>query len=498
MIPKPPFSGAAVVEQALHQVFKTTRKHSSFSKTARLGLGLAVLAAPVWSALAADAPAASATPALTKSAITKPNWLTDFSLGVKETYDDNVYLEGNNSKSTGWPADYSAPNGFTAAEKDKASFITTISPKIGFNFAPLIGDQTVLKSLTLAYSPDFNYYHSASTESYDAHRIITGAKIKYDSFSASIDNTFTVINGSDLGLVYPGSLLNAYASGTLRERRSQDQDRLNATAQYDVGDFFARPTASWLNYDLQSKQLAGVSGYQNYADRYDVNGGADLGYKFIKNFAGTIGYRYGHQYQQAYDSKIDASQLSSSSDYQRVLFGFEGKPLSWLDFKLQIGPDFRSYGDHAPVNDRNYTTYYGESSVTATITPNDSITFKYKEFQWVSSTGKAPYFDSLFDLSYQRKIVEGLTFTVGGKLLESDYTSGLTKLKADGGTTSLRDDGLWVLSAGAGYAFNKHASVNIAYNAFLGRNLQNGLANGVADTREYDDNQISIGANFKF
>jgi len=497
MIPNPPPSGATVVEQALNQVFKSTPKRVVLSKTLRLGLGLAVLGVPALSALAADAPA------VPSATFSKPNWLTDLSLGIKETYDDNVFLEGNDSSTKGWPK--TLPKGYVAAEKDKESFVTTVSPKIGFNFAPLIGDQKTLQSLTLAYNPDFTTYHDASSENNDAHKVIVGAKVKSSDWSASVDNTFTAISGSDYGIIYPGSLNSAYATGTLRERRSQDQDKLNAVVQYDAGDFFLRPTASWVNYDLDTKQLAGVSGYQNYADRYDLNGGADVGYRITKDFAAIAGFREGYQYQQAYGAKIDAQQWSSSSVYQRALFGFEGKPFSWLDFKFLIGPDIRKYSANAAVKDRDYTTYYGESAVTATLSKNDSIVFKYKQYQWVSSTGKSPYFDSLFDLSYKRKIVDGLTFDIGGKLLESDYTSGLNTTgltrKNIGSATAEnpRDDGLWVISAGVTYAINKHASVNLAYNAYLARNLYNDLPSTVdASTREFTDNQVTLGAIVKF
>ena len=151
--------------------------------------------------------------------------------------------------------------------------------------------------------------------------------------------------------------------------------------------------------------------YQNYPDRYDVNGGADFGYKLNPQLAVTLGYRYGCQYQQNLPAAIVGaakSLVSANSDYQRALLGVEGKPWKWLTISLQGGPEFRHYegnsADHImPVADQNPVKYYGEAAITADNTSQDALAFKYKQQQWVSSTGLIPYFDSLYrvDLSPQ-------------------------------------------------------------------------------------------------
>ncbi len=491
-----------IVEQAIETTYrrfgKTLPSIGGLTLT-HLGAAALALLAPVIAGSAADNATAATTAPKPGLQLVKPAWLTDLSIGIKESYDDNVFLGGATSQNQSWPATVRVPDGSVATLKGQSSFITAVSPKVGLNLAPLLGDQKVVQSLSFAYNPDFVTYHQASSESYNIHRLIAGVKIKADAFSASFDNTLSAIDGSKYGVVYPGSLNSAYATGVLRERRDQVQNRTGATLQYDLDKWFIRPTASLINYDLQTAQLAGVTGYQNYADRHDVNGGGDIGYKIAPKIAATLGYRYGNQYQQAYSTNIDAAQFSSSSDYQRVLVGLEGKPLEWLDVKIQGGPDFRAYGDHAPVTDRDLTTYYGEASLAATLSPKDTVVFKYKQYQWVSSTGKVPYFDSLFDLSYKRKLAEGLVFDVGGKFIQSDYTSGLTKLKANNGTTNLRNDGLYVITTGLTYSFNQYASVNVSYTANLARNLQATLPSLTdSSSREYNDNIVSVGATLKF
>ena len=112
-------------------------------------------------------------------------------------------------------------------------------------------------------------------------------------------------------------------------------------------------------------------------------------------------------------SNIHLHLNSSPNDYQRVLLGLEGRPWKWLEVKIQGGPDFRSYeGDSAthitPVNDLNPVKYYGEALLIAKLTAADTLTFKYKQWQWLSTLGKVPYFDSTYDLSYHRKLTSKL------------------------------------------------------------------------------------------
>ena len=488
------------MKQAIAKAYQNHRQGKTSPSNGRLTLTRVstvaiALIGPVMTGAAADNATATAPAPQPTPALTKPAWLTDLSLGIKETYDDNIFAAGADSRNHGWIPATNVPPGSVVALKGESSFVTTVSPKLGVNFAPLLGDQKTVQSLSLAYNPDFVTYHQASSESYNIHRLIGGVKIKADAFSATVDNTLSLIDGGKFGAFYPGALSSAQATPVVRERRDQDQDRAAITLKYDQEKWFLRPVATLINYDLKTEQI-NTTGYQNFVDRHDINGGADFGYKITPKVAATIGYRYGNQYQQAL--LFDAHRISASSDYQRVLLGVEGKPLDWLELKVQGGPDFRSYKTNAPVNDRNMITYYGEASITATVTPSDTVSFKYKQYQWVSSTGRSPYFDSLFDLSYRRKLVDGLFVDIGGKLLESDYTSGLTNLKSLGGTTKLQDDALYSISAGLTYAFSPNASVNVAYTANLARNFQSLPATTDASGREYDDNQVSVGATFKF
>lgn len=408
----------------------------------------------------------------------KPAWLTDLSVSVKESHDDNVYLAG------------------VGAMRNHSSWLTTVTPKFDFNFAPLLGTNQ-FPTLAFGYAPEITAYHRAPAESCTAHRLGNTVKGRAGALSFALENGFTFVDGSEVGPAYPDGR-SCYATSGVRERREQLQDRAKITLQYDADQWFVRPTAALLYYDLMTALKdpslpTTPTGYDNYADRYDVNGGVDLGWRLHPHLAATVGYRYGHQSEQQYS--FDPLHLGSSSDYQRVLLGLEGNPWSWLTVALQAGPDFRSYAPNTathttPVSNPHRVTYYGEAALAAKISAGDTVTFKFKQWQWLSSTGKVPYFDGSYDLAYNRKCTEKLSVNLGGRLLTADYTSGNL-------VTCKRDDWQYTVSAGASYALTAHFSTAVAYAVDLGRNNQDGLTANPA-TREYDRHLVSLGVQYRF
>jgi hypothetical protein len=416
----------------------------------------------------------------------KPAWLTDLSVGVKQSYDDNIYLSGVSGRFL--PPTYEVPPGSVAALKNVASWVTTVSPKVGVNLAPVIGVENI-DNLSLNYAPDFVNYYEAQSENYNAQRFGTTIKAHAGAFSLALENSLFYIDGDNVAPTYPGAMYSAIGIAAPRERREQVQDRSNIALRYDGSWWFIRPTASLLAYDMKT-ELINVVGYQNYCDRYDVNGGADFGWKVLPKSAVTLGYRYGYQYQQ----QFSFSPYSSPSHYQRLLVGFEGNPWTWLDVKIAAGPDFRDYpGDTlthiTPVNDKTPVKFYGESSITAKVSAKDSLIFKSKQFQWVSSIGKVPYYDSIVDLGYHRVLTSKLSADLGGRLWIADYASGnLPACK--------RDDWQYTVQAGLTYNFNTHLVANVAYALNLGRNAQENVVD--PQTREYNQNLVSMGLLLKF
>jgi hypothetical protein len=406
------------------------------------------------------------------SVLNKPAWMTELSLELKESYDDNLLgVSGD-----GMPKSY--------------SWITTITPKIGIDLAPLINNQRVLQVLSLNYEPAFATYSQASDETNTAHRILNKIKAKSDNISFSLDNSFIYIDGSSVAPIYPApdNVRSSYAQALPRERRNQYQDWTKIDFQLDWDPFFVRPTGSLQYWNMLTDQRT-TSGYQNWVDRYEINGGVDLGRRISSLLAIFLGYRYGRQYQ---DTVIN-SDYTSTNDYHRTLVGIEGKLFNWLTLSLLGGPDFREYEDNAPVNNKNQVNFYGESSLTGEISKQDTVMVKYKGTRWISSTGQVPTFDSSFDLGYRHKFDTALIWNLNCQIKNADYTVGNLN---SGSAPSRRNDWLYTFSTGLSHDFNAHIGVNISLTANLGRNEQDGITN--ANYREFDEYLTAIGIFSKF
>ena len=446
--------------------------------------GLALCSTPI-PALAGDASKATA-PVETSSVWEKPAWLTDLSLRAGESFDTNVFLSG--ARFEYYPK--TIPTGDVAA-KDKSSWVTTISPKIGVDFAKLLGSDSIVKRFTLGYAPDIVIFHDASSETYASHRLTTGFNAKADNVTVNIDNAFTYINGSDDGLIYPGGS-SSFVNGTVRERREQWQDRTKASVKVDMGPLFVRPVFSMTYYDLATN-FKNVTGYTNYVDRYDLNGGADIGYNVTKDLALTAGYRYGTQYQQSIP--FDLTQTNVSNDYQRILFGVEGSLLKWLKVEVSAGPQYTRYTSNRPhvggvaanpLIDKDTADVYAEASVTAALTSSDALVFKYKRWNWVSSTGKNAYLDSLYDASYRHQFTQALQWELGLRAAQADYHP-----------SAYRNDWDYTASTGFRYAFTKNLSMDVSYAYDKGDNGEDNVT-VIGSTREFRRSIYSTGLTCKF
>lgn len=424
---------------------------------------------------------------------TKPAWMTDLSLGFKGSYDNNIYgVSGNGLQPEG-------------------SWVNTTSPKVGFNFAPLLGGQPGLQALSLSYAPDLVQYLNAPAEDYEAHKMGAGIKGSFGDFSFSLDNAFLYNEGNKMGIDYALNQLsgkkanqddkyrNTFAQAMVRERRDQIQDRAAAVLQYDVGKVFVRPTSSFLDYNLdtafENTKKAPYLGYQNWVDRSDVNGGLDLGYKLTASLAATLGYRYGSQFQQQFAKDITTDLHYASSTYQRWLMGLEGKPCSWLEVKMSAGPDFRNFNPDAPVTDYHPVEFYGDAAVTATITTHQNVTLNYKQWQWVSSTGFVPDYESSYGINYHWSATKKWGFDLGGKIQEQNYLGN----DYAGSEPSRRADRMYSVMAGVSYAFDTHFSAGLNYSIDVADSVLASLPAALEPAyRNFTHEVISLGVSCKF
>ena len=210
----------------------------------------------------------------------------------------------------------------------------------------------------------------------------------------------------------------------------------------------------------------------------------------------TLGYRDGYQHQDGFTAAINSDLHQASNHYQRALLGLEGKLTDWLTVKLAAGPDFKDFNpDTAIIHDRT-TRYYGEGSAVATLPQDQSLTFSYKQWYFVSSTGLVPYEDTTVSLVYHKGLTKQLGVDLGVKYLEANYTIGNDYA---GSAPDLRDDGDIGASVGLSYAVTPHFVVAVTYNHDDGRNQLSGLAaKYFPNYRDFDHNITAIDLKYKF
>lgn len=406
--------------------------------------------------------------------VKKPEWLSELSLLVKEFFDSNIYVTNHDNPGMG----------------NRTAWVNSVNPRVGFNFAPLIEDgaekDRMLKVFGLNYSPEVFTYGATDTESYTNHRVSNQIKLKADAFTFALDNTFLYVDGSKDSPIYPGGV-SAVGGDWVRDRRCQIQDRGALSLRYDCGDWFLRPTASILYFDFRTNERndsAGFTpGYQDYVDRYDLNGGLDLGYRATPDLAAVVGYRYGHQHQGV----VAWNPVTYPNDYQRVLGGFEGKPWKWLKTEFLAGPDFRDYYDsRTPATFRsqdNHLKLFASGSSTAELTKDDTLTIRASNFQWLSGTGRSAYEEKVYQGTSRHRFDPQFAAEMGARAYGKDYDF-----------PAVREDWVYTYMAGLRYQYNANLGVDLDYSCDQGVNEMDLNATG----REFTRHLVATTVKLKF
>jgi len=425
---------------------------------------------------------------------TKPDWLSDLSFAARESYDDNVFGVSG------------------LGLQPKVSWVDSVSASVGLNLVPLLGPQKDIQALSLSYNPERVVYESVSSQDYTANRVNATLKGKAGRISYSIVDAFLYNDGNKVAPTYALNQLagaagnqndkyrSNYAHGLARERLDQVQDRYTASVQFDGDGFFVRPVSQLTYYnldtDLFNTSVAPYKGYQDYVDRYDVNGGLDFGVRLTPAIAVTLGYRDGYQHQDQFALAINSDRHFSSNNYQRALLGLEGKLAKWLTLKLAAGPDFRDYNPGTPISNLHTTRYYGEATATATLPGDQSLTLGYKQYLFVSSTGLVPYEDISGTLAYHWNATRQVGVDLGAKYSEANYSLGNDTA---GSAPSLRDDVDKNGSAGVSYAVTRQFILSVTYNYDYGFNNLGSLpASLFPGYRSLTHNVVALGAQYRF
>jgi hypothetical protein len=414
-------------------------------------------------------------------------------VGFKESYDDNILLVSGN----GLPV--------------QSSWVDTVSLKAGFDIARLLPGAGALQAFTVAYLVEHASYEQAHAEDYTANRLNTLLKVGAGPVTVGVDNAFLYNDGNKLAETYALNQLSgaqanqndkyrsSLSHAAPRERRDQTQDRGSGFVQYDAGGVFVRAATALSVIDIDTYKFntsaAPYKGYQDYVNRYDWNGGLDLGLRVTPGWAVTLGYRDGLQYQPQFSHAINNDSHASSNHYRRVLLGLEGN-IPWLTVRLAAGPDFRSFNPDTPISDLRTTRFYGDASATARLPGTQTLTLAYKEWIFVSSTGLVPYQDTGASLAYHWSPMTQFGLDLGARYLNHNYTLGNDTA---GTAPSLRDDGAWVWTAGLSYSLAKGLTAGLGFSEEDGRNLLGSLAAAYAPSyRSFRDRVMTASIQFRF
>jgi hypothetical protein len=360
------------------------------------------------------------------------SWKLDASLSLRVGYDSNVYLQDVGPLSS------------------VDSIFTSAAPRFGLSFTP---DGAKSPLFAMAYAPIATWFHDASGEDNISHGVTADVNVGRDAWSFNMFNSVTLIDGPSEGLIFdqPGGA-PAIGGLAVRDRRDALIYRGTIKAQYSAETWFVRPISQFYFHDFQTRQLA-TPGYQNYADRSDINVGLDSGLKVAKETFLTLGYRAGWQSQQ----DVLAVSTDYANSYHRVLFGVEAKPTNWFTLNGAVGPDFRNFDGDTPVGfDDSQTFVFANVSATLKPTERDTLTALVTRLVQPGFGGRSAYEDSAFSLTWKHTRGK-FTASLAGKANRGDFLSPVQ-----------RDDWVYTVSPSVEYKINPHASVEVGYAYELG------------------------------
>ena len=429
--------------------------------------------------------------ALTTSALpTNLTWKAE--AGVKETYDDNVYIQ--NTASDLNSVSVARANGLNPVPAKKSSFLTTLQPRLTLNYKPC-GEFNA----ALGYAPDIALYYSAADEDYIAHRATLNFNGKIKNAVWEWLNAETFVEGGTLGPTFARNQdVPAIGGIPLRDRREQFVDRNNFRVTLPFGNWFIRPVASGYYHDFLTQQKLNPSAiytnycYENYLDRQDVNGGIDVGYDVGKKTYLVAGYRYGRQDQFVGPNSANTAFTDSpyDSSYHRVLFGVEGSPVSWLKLAALGGPEFRSWAAGTPAGfDRHKIEYWVDASATLIPGKKDTVMLLFRRFEQPAFSSQSVYDDITYSATWKHTFNEHWSASAGLQLYIGDWQLPV-----------YREDWIYTPSLSVAYVFDKHWSAEAAASGDWAENQTPTSAPKAqyAEGREYTRHLVSLTVKYAF
>jgi hypothetical protein len=396
---------------------------------------------------------------------------------VRETFDSNVYIQDLEP----------AINVPGAVEANKESFVTTVSPRIFADYAACPAFKAML-----SYTPDFTWYHSASSEDNMTHRFGVNFGGAVGKGVYDLQNSFTYIDGSSEGPIFgrPGDI-PAIGGIPLRDRREAFVYRSGFRYTHMFGNWMLRPVASAYVHDFKTEQRVTPFGspyvYENYIDRQDISGGLDAGYQLTKDLRLVAGYRYGRQDQYTLLTAAGTANSPYDNAYNRVLLGVEGAPWPWLKLAITAGPDIRQFDNDIPGFEDGELLYYVEASASFLPSKQDTVTLSNRRYEQPAFSSFSMYEDITYDLTWRHKFNSRWAASAGFRIYIGDWQAPVN-----------REDWIYTPSVGLAYTHNQHLSAELAYSYDWVENQVPASASGAAfaEGREFTRHLVYLSLKY--
>ncbi len=367
----------------------------------------------------------------------------------------------------------------------------------GGTSATILGERD---TLTSAAGISLSYSWTATTAAKPALKLsYTGEAVRFDRWSGEDYSTHSLglrgeltaggwkFTGDASSLFVAGSAdtlpsvatVNANAIALWRERRQQWQHRAKVQAQGLYGNWLVRGTGTLLDYDYQTNVAAGRFAF---ADRSDLQGALDLGWKQSADSLWFTGVRSGHQVQAIVP--LPNCGFDYTNNYYRLAAGWEGKPFADTTVTFAAGPDFRHYtGTVDPrvfLGGRDRTSLWFEAGFASKLTQNLTLTGKAARMDWLSSLGKSAYLDTCVETAMSLMLTPTWSARLTAKVHRCDFFP------------SYRDDWESFLGAGATWKLSNNTALILDLLRHHGWNTLSTLPE-----REFQRLVVNLGATFK-
>ncbi len=253
---------------------------------------------------------------------------------------------------------------------NQSSLVFGLEPKVA---------TTYRQRLRLQYDARAETFTSAHSEDNIRHNLGLRLSGSEGNWRYQLQTTHTRVQGDSESVIYDSGR-NANVTAYPRERRNQWQNRSQFSLEWRQQETFIRSRGRLLYYDLDTR-IDDAVGYQNYLNRYDLNGGFELG-RELQSLGGDIYFAIRHGY--THQGQQGPAASSRSSHYERYFVGWEG---SFWDQRLRgtIEAGFGKYRYNNGPGPESLTRPFYRANLSWRVNDSNRLHAEASEWQWVSS-----------------------------------------------------------------------------------------------------------------